>query len=129
MTALLSQGSYRAVTTQPFHGNISYASNALEDIRTSDHSEWLETNNYPSLPIPASRKPIKVLDFDHCTADLAYFTFRSVVSAVVIDNRAPDKSLSLDFSLHFPQTLAPHVPSFGLPSVTIVAPFPMATTS
>ena len=39
MTALLSQGSYRAVPTRPFHGEILCNSNALEGIRTSDHSE------------------------------------------------------------------------------------------
>ena len=44
MTALLSQGSYRAVPTRPFHGEILCDSNALEGIRTSDHSERVETN-------------------------------------------------------------------------------------
>ena len=44
MIALLSQGSYRAVPTRPFHGEILCDSNALEGIRTSDHSERVETN-------------------------------------------------------------------------------------
>ena len=39
MIVLLSQDSYRAVPIQPFHGEILCDSNALEGIRTSDHSE------------------------------------------------------------------------------------------
>ena len=52
MTALLSQGSYGAVPTRPFHGEILCNSNELEWIRTSDRSEWLETSNQLSLRTP-----------------------------------------------------------------------------
>ena len=52
MTALLLQGSYRVVLTRPFHGEILCDSNALGEIRTSDHSEWLETSDQLSLPAP-----------------------------------------------------------------------------
>ena len=54
-----------------------------------------------------SGKPSKVLELDHHRADPAYFTFFSVDSAVAIDNRAPGKSLSLEFSLRLSQILAP----------------------
>ena len=55
--------------------------------------------------VNASGKPTTVPDPDNRPADLTYFTLRSVVNAADIDNRASDKSLSLDFSLYFPQTL------------------------
>ena len=42
----------------------------------------------------------------HRPADLTYFTLRSVVSAASIDSRAPDKVLSLEFSLRLPETLS-----------------------
>ena len=50
-----------------------------------------------------SGKSIKLLDPTQRPVDLAYFTFRSVVSAIVIDKRAPDKILSLEFSPRLPQ--------------------------
>ena len=53
----------------------------------------------------SSGKLLDVSDSDNRPADLTYFTLRSVVNAANIDNRASDKSLSLDFSLYFPQTL------------------------
>ena len=39
MTALLSQGSCQAVSTQTLNGEFLCGSNALEGVRTSDHSE------------------------------------------------------------------------------------------
>ena len=51
-----------------------------------------------------SGKPIKVPDHTQRPAEIAYFTFRSVVSAIVVDKRAPDKLLSLEFSLRLPQS-------------------------
>ena len=48
-------------------------------------------------------KPIKVPDHTPLPADHAYFTFRSVVSVIIVDTRAPDKLLSLEFSLRLPQ--------------------------
>ena len=50
-----------------------------------------------------SGKPIKVPDHTQLSADLAYFTFRSIVSAIIVDTCARDKLLSVDFSLRFPQ--------------------------
>ena len=43
MIALLSQGSYRAAPTRPFHGEILCDSNALEGIRTSDPSSLVSS--------------------------------------------------------------------------------------
>ena len=54
-----------------------------------------------------SGNPVKVLDPTQRPADPAYFTFRSVVSANLVDKRAPDKDLSLDFSLRLPQHFQP----------------------
>ena len=42
----------------------------------------------------ASRKYIMVPDSDQRSADLAYFTFRSIVSANTVDNRDPVKALN-----------------------------------
>ena len=50
-----------------------------------------------------SGNSIKVPDSTQRSVDLAYFTFRSIVSTVVIDKRAPDKLLFLEFSLRLPQ--------------------------
>ena len=49
-----------------------------------------------------SGQPITVPDPDNRPVDLTYFTFRSVVNAVDIDNHAPDTSLSLELSLRLP---------------------------
>ena len=50
MTALLAQGSCRTVLARPFPGEILFNSTVLKGIQTSDHSEWLETNNQLRLP-------------------------------------------------------------------------------
>ena len=49
---------------------------------------------------------MEFLESAHRPADLTYFTLRSVVSAASIDSRAPDKVLSLEFSLRLPETLS-----------------------
>ena len=54
-----------------------------------------------------SGKPVKVPDSTQRPDDLAYFTFRAVVSAHLIDKRAPEKTLSLELSLRLPQQLQP----------------------
>ena len=76
-----------------------------------------------------SRKPIAFPDLDQRPADLTYFIFHSVVSAVATNKRAPDKSSSLEFSLRFPQTLTHYAPSFGRSSVTTVTTSPMIIQS
>ena len=53
----------------------------------------------------SSGQPITVPDPDNRPVDLTYFTFRSVVNAADIDNRAPDTSLSLEFFLRLPQSI------------------------
>ena len=68
----------------------------------------------------ASRKPIAIPDPDKHSADLTYFNFRSVLSAVAVDARAPDKILSIEFSLRLPQTLVYLSPSTGLPVTATV---------
>ena len=68
----------------------------------------------------ASRKPIAIPDPDKHPADLTYFNFRSVFSAVAVDARAPDKILSIEFSLRLPQTLVYLSPSTGLPVTATV---------
>ena len=52
----------------------------------------------------SSKEPLEVPDSDNSPADLTYFTFRSVVTAVDIDDRSPHTSLFLEFSLRLPQT-------------------------
>ena len=69
--------------------------------------------------LDSSGKPISVLDSDNRPADLTYFTFRSVVTAADIDDRAPQISLSLEFSLRLPQTF--HTPSPLSPPSTPLA--------
>ena len=64
--------------------------------------------------LDSSGKPIAVLDSDNRPVDLTYFTFRSVVTAADIDDRAPQISLSLDDKAvreGFWQELWVHVPS------------------
>ena len=46
----------------------------------------------------SSGKLLDVSDLDNRPADLTYFTFRSVVTAADIDDRAPHTLLSLEFS-------------------------------
>ena len=55
-----------------------------------------------------------VPDPDNRSADLTYFTFRSVVNAADIDNRAPYKPLFFEFSICLPQTFRILPPSPGL---------------
>ena len=49
--------------------------------------------------VDSSGKATTVPDPDNCSVDLTYFTFRSVINATDIDNRASDKSSSLEFPL------------------------------
>ena len=53
-----------------------------------------------------SGKPLTIPDPVCRPADLTYFTFRSIVAAATVDIRAPASSLSLEFSLHLPQSLS-----------------------
>ena len=62
-TAMLSQGSYRAVSTRLFHGEIRCDSNTHEDIRTSNHSEWLDTSNHLSLPTYGNVTPSGLYEY------------------------------------------------------------------
>ena len=52
MTAPLSQVSYQAVATQPFHEEILCDRNALEGIRSSDHSEMGRDELPTKLTLP-----------------------------------------------------------------------------
>ena len=45
-----------------------------------------------------------VPDPDNSPVDFIYFMFCSMINAADIENRAPDTSLSLEFSLRLPQT-------------------------
>ena len=76
-----------------------------------------------------SGRSINLPDFSHRPIDLTYFTFRSVVFVVAINNCAPVKLLSLEFSLRLLQINALLATSFGPSSVTTVASSPMATHS
>ena len=48
-------------------------------------------------------KPIPVSHSAQRLADLTYLTFRSIVYANIVDDRAPATSLSIKFSLRLPQ--------------------------
>ena len=66
--------------------------------------------------------------------DLRYFTFRSVFTVSVIDNRGPDTLFSVEFVLRLPQTLVSAVDSVSLPnnlplSTPIKSPNSMAVMS
>ena len=63
----------------------------------------------------ASRNPIVILDPDNCPIDRTHFTFRSVLFAITVDARAPNKTLSIEFSLRLPQNIGSLSPSTGLP--------------
>ena len=71
--------------------------------------------------------PIKVPDSTHRPDDLAYFTFRSVVSAHLVDKRAPEKPLPLEFSLRLPQNFQPAV-VIPTPSGTPITQSPVPNT-
>ena len=55
----------------------------------------------PFLTLPNSLFFFKVTDFDNRQADITYFTFRFNVSANIVDCRAPNKYLALEFLLRF----------------------------
>ena len=75
-----------------------------------------------------SGKSIKLLDPTQRPADLAYFTFRSVVSAIVIDKRAPDKILSLEFLLRLPQSFQSTASTPTPPGTPTTIPSPATKT-
>ena len=55
-----------------------------------------------------------------CPVDLTYFNFRSIVSVITVDIRAPASSFSLEFSLRLPQSLRTSASS----SAVVVKPPP-----
>ena len=71
--------------------------------------------------VDASGKPIAIPDPNKCPADIICFTFCSVVSAVAINDRAPDKILFNDFSPRLPQNLASVSPFTRLPVTATIA--------
>ena len=73
-----------------------------------------------------SGKPVKISDLNQRPADLAYFTFRSIVLAIIVDKRAPDKVLSLEFSLRLPQNFQ-SAASISIPPGTPATKPPLAT--
>ena len=55
-----------------------------------------------------------------CPVDLTYFNFRSVVSAIRVDIRAPASSFFLEFSLRLPQSLR----TSAFSSAVVIKPSP-----
>ena len=75
-----------------------------------------------------SGNPIKVSDHIQWPADLAYFTFCPVVSAIVVDKRAPDKLLSLEFLLRLPQSFQLAASTSTPPGTPTTKPFSSTET-
>ena len=73
-----------------------------------------------------SGKPVKVPDPTQRPVDLAYLTFCSIVLAIIVDKRAPDKVLSLEFSLRLPQNFQ-SAASTSIPPGTPATKPPLAT--
>ena len=69
----------------------------------------------------ASGKPITIPEPVNRPADLTYFTFHSVVSAVAVDARFPDKTLSIKFSLRL-LFIFPHSLDFQSPQTIYPVP-------
>ena len=95
------------MTTVAFYFSINTGSSEREaDASISFiRSSFFRVTNLQGVGLAdTSGKPIKVPDHTQRPAEIAYFTFRSVVSAIVVDKRAPDKLLSLEFSLRLPQS-------------------------
>ena len=74
-----------------------------------------------------SGKPVKVPDSTQRPDDFAYFTFRAVVSTHLVDKRAPEKTLSLEFSLRLPQNFQPAV-VIPTPPGTLITQIPATNT-
>ena len=110
--------------------NTGAAEREAESAVTFIRSNFLHVSNLQGVGFfDSSGQPITVPDPDNCPKDLTYFTFRSVVNTADIDNRAPDKSLSLEFSLHLPQTVHTLPPSSGfLTTQTVATPLALAIT-
>ena len=68
-----------------------------------------------------SGKHISIPDPEKRPADLTYFTFRSVVVAVDVDDCAPEITLSVEFSLRLPQTIVSLSPSAESPIAAIIS--------
>lgn len=113
-----------------FFLNMGSTEREAEAAITCIRSDFFRVANLQGIGFAdVSKKPIQVPDPDKRPADLTYFIFRFVVSAVATTKRTLDKYLSLEFSFRLPQTFAHHAHFIGPPSVTTATTSPMTIES
>ena len=105
--------SYLMLTVTSYFGlNTGSAEREAEATFISIHNDFFLVSNLQGVEFSdPSGKPITLLDQIRRPADLAYFNFRSVVSAATIDIRTLISSLSLEFLLRLPKSLSTSISS------------------